>query len=231
MSNVEAVLSAQAAQVAAERKAKKDIADYKEFADEKIASAMSDKSTAIRLADVRTKISEKNEKIAWSSLVAILLCCLVANPVFLYDLRDFIIVPVEWALNSMIDYVDWLRKPYYSDNLNGANHLYAYSDGMAWMLRITTPILIIMITVGACYVICQAVRYYQRRWCNLSLRVSLISLGAIIVFGAGIHSLMNINLVLLLLIIQGVYLMVLFYLDDYFETRNRTNYWIKVQRA
>ena len=50
----------------------------------------------------------------------------------------------------------------------------------------------------------------------------LISTDAAIVFGEGIHNLMKINLVVLFIFIQLVYLGLLICFDDYFETRNKS---------
>ena len=73
--------------------------------------------------------------------------------------------------------------------------------------------------------------YYRKRWCALSQRVLLASHATIIVFGDIIHKIANINLVLLVIIIQILYLGLLIYLDDYFETHNRTYAWIRIQNS
>ena len=75
-----------------------------------------------------------------------------------------------------------------------------------------TLIIGIIVVIG--YGVCMGVAYYKKRWCNLSLRVILISLVAIIVFGGSLHTIMQINLVLLLIIIKVVYMIVLSCLDD-----------------
>ncbi|MCR4655898.1 MAG: DUF6040 family protein, partial [Lachnospiraceae bacterium] len=69
--------------------------------------------------------------------------------------------------------------------------------------------------------------YYRKRWCALSQRILLASFAAVIVFGDIIHKIADINLVLLVIIIQILYLGLLIYLDDYFETQNRTYAWIQ----
>ena len=72
--------------------------------------------------------------------------------------------------------------------------------------------------------------YYRKRWCALSQRILLASFAAVIVFGDIIHKIADINLVLLVIIIQILYLGLLIYLDDYFETQNRTYAWIQIQK-
>jgi hypothetical protein len=230
MSNVDAVKKAQAAQAAAELKAKKDIADYRDAADSKVAAAIDEKSAAIRTADIRVKMAKKKEKIAWGSLATTLFCCLIAYPAFLNDVLDAITLPFVWAWNGINDYAYWLEIPYYSRYTEGVVQRYAYSAGMAWLLRITSVLFYTALAVGICYGIWRIVQYYRERWCSLSLKVLLVSTGAVIVFGEGIHSIMRVNLVALLIIIQTTYLGVLIYLDGYFETQNRERYWEKLQK-
>ena len=113
----------------------------------------------------------------------------------------------------------------------GVEQQVAFSTGWAWFLRILTFILIIACIGVVIYGTYRIALYYKKRWCNLSLKVLLISIAVIIVFGEGIRTHININLVLLLLIVQLLYLGVLAYLDGYYETRNRTDEWEKLQRA
>ena len=231
MSNVEAVESAQAAQKAAERKAEKDIADYKESADKKVSEAVSAKNTAIRQTKEKVKAAKKNQQIAWGSLLVTLLCCLIAYPTFSWDIWYFISVPAGWAWDRLNNYAGWVEKPYYTRSVMGVEQQVAFSTGWAWFLRILTFILIIACIGAVIYGTYRIALYYKKRWCNLSLKVLLISIAVIIVFGEGIRTHININLVLLLLIVQLLYLGVLAYLDGYYETRNRTDEWEKLQRA
>ena len=231
MSNVEAVESAQAAQKAAERKAEKDIADYKESPDKKVSEAVSAKNTAIRQAKEKVKAAKKNQQIAWGSLLVTLLCSLIAYPTFSWDIWYFISVPAGWAWDRLNNYAGWVEKPYYTRSVMGVEQQVAFSTGWAWFLRILTFILIIACIGAVIYGTYRIALYYKKRWCNLSLKVLLISIAVIIVFGEGIRTHININLVLLLLIVQLLYLGVLAYLDGYYETRNRTDEWEKLQRA
>ena len=229
MSSVESVEKAQAAQAAAELKAKKDIADYKKLADGKIDEAVDAKIEAKKNAKLRVDEAKKKERIAWGSLATTLFCCLMAYPAFLNDLWDAITLPFIWTWNGINDYACWLIIPYYSRYIEGVEKRYAYSTGMAWLLRITSVFFTFALTVGICYGIWITIQYYRKRWCSLSLKVLLISTGAVIVFGEAIRSITRVNLVGLLLFVQVAYLGVLKYLDGYFETRSKDRYWERLQ--
>ena len=229
ISNVEAVQKAQATKTAAELKARKDIADYKDMADAKINEAVEAKIEAKKNAQLKVEAAKKKERIAWGSLAATIFCCLMAYPAFLNDLWDAITQPFIWAHNGISDYAYWLKIPYYSRYIEGVEKRYAYSFGMAWLLRVTSIFLAIALIVGICYGTLLVAWYYRKRWCSLSLKVLLISIGAVIVFGEGIHSIMSTNLIALLAFIQVAYLGVLIYLDGYFETRNKDRKWLQIQ--
>ena len=229
MSNVTAVENAQAAKQAAELKAKKEISYYKELANDKISDAISKKNDAISKSKKEVALAKKHEKIAWGSLLATLFCCLIAYPTFLYDIGSFILEPISWIMEALNDYAAWLEQPYYSRYVNGTERLYAYSLGMTWLLRVTSLILITSLTAGGCYGIFKACLYYKSRWCSLSLKVLLVSLAVIIVFGDSIRRYVPINLVLLLILVQAAYIGIIIYLDLYFENRGEWVHWDELQ--
>ncbi len=229
MSNVTAVENAQAAKQAAEAKARQDIANCKEEANSKVSEAVKAKNDTIKVANAKIKAAKKSQQIAWSSLIATLFCCLMAYPVFLEDVWEFISAPIILAWDSLNIYAKWMAAPYYSKFVDGTEKLYAYPPGTAWLLRILSFALLITIIAGTCYGLYQLWLYYRKRWCNLSLRVLLVSLAAIIVFGPVLKKLLSINLILLLGILQVLYLGVLIYLDGYFDSRYKTNDWIRIQ--
>ncbi|MCR5604654.1 MAG: DUF6040 family protein [Lachnospiraceae bacterium] len=231
MSNVKAVQDAQAAQKAAERKAEMDITDYKKEADKKVSDAEKAKKTTIRQSKEKVKAAKKNQKIAWGSTLITLLCCLIAYPTFSWDLWYFISVPAIWAWDKLNDYAAWMEKPYYSKMVAGTEQFYAFSTGWAWTLRVLTFLLILTCAVFISLIIAGLVKYYKKRWCNLSLKVLLASFAGIIVFGEGIRDHVSINLVLLFIIIQAIYLGVLVYLDGYYDTRNLLDKWEEIQSA
>lgn len=197
MSNVKAVQEAQAAQKAAEQRAKKDIADYKKIADNKIADAVKDKHSAIRQANKKIKIADKNMQISQGSFVVTLLCCLIVHPVFLSDIWDFVFMPAVWVWNGI-------------DNPVSAVLSLAFFAGIG-------------------YGILKLWLYYKKRWCSLSQRVLWASLAAVIIFGEEFQKYLNINLVLLFVVVQIMYLGVLIYLDGYFESKNMIDKWSNIQ--
>lgn len=101
MSNVKAVLDAQAAKEAAEQKAAKNIAEYKRTADKRVSEAVKAKNTAIKNADKKAQIALKNQKIAQGSLIVTLLCCLIVHTAFLVDMWYFVYTPAMWVWDSM----------------------------------------------------------------------------------------------------------------------------------
>ena len=229
MSNVTAVENAQAAKQAAEAKARQDIANCKEEANSKVSEAVKSKNDTIKVANAKIKAAKKSQQIAWGSLIATLFCCLMAYPVFLEDVWEFISAPIILAWDSLNIYAKWMAAPYYSKFVDGTEKLYAYPPGTAWILRILSFALLITIITGICYGLYQLWLYYRKRWCNLSLRVLLVSLAAIIVFGPVLKKLLSINLILIVGILQVLYLGVLIYLDGYFDSRYKTNDWIRIQ--
>ena len=229
MSNVTAVENAQAAKQAAEAKARQDIANCKEEANSKVSEAVKAKNDTIKVANAKIKAAKKSQQIAWSSLIATLFCCLMAYPVFLEDVWEFISAPIILAWDSLNIYAKWMAAPYYSKFVDGTEKLYAYPPGTAWILRILSFALLITIITGICYGLYQLWLYYRERWCNLSLRVLLVSLAAIIVFGPVLKKLLSINLILLLGILQVLYLGVLVYLDGYFDSRYKEKDWLRIQ--
>ena len=229
MSSVEAVTNAQAAKLAAEAKARQDIANCKEEANNKVSEAITAKTDAIRLSNTKINAAKKREQIALGSLIVTLFCCLIAYPAFLEDAWEFIATPILWALDNLSIYAKWMVTPYYSKFVDGNEKLFAYSTGVAWILRILSFALLFASITGICYGMYKLWLYYRKRWCNLSLKVLLISLAVMIVFGVGIKSFMSINLVLLFGIIQIVYLGFLIYFDGYFDSHNKSDFWIRIQ--
>ena len=231
MSNVEAVQAAQAAQKAAERKAENDIADYKKGADKRVADAISAKNAAICQAEESVASMEKKQKTAWGFSLATLLCCLIAYPAFLLDVWYFFSIPAVWAWKKLKDYAHWMKAPYYPKTVRGTGHTAAFPTGWAWVLRLLTILLILACIAVICYGICRLVMYYRKRWCSLSLEVLLGSIDFVIIFGETVQSYTSWNLVLILLVLQAFYLGVLTYFDGYYDARNRTDDWERIQNA
>ena len=99
------------------------------------------------------------------------------------------------------------------------------------MDNVASALLALACIAGGDFVSYRLWLYYRKRWYSLSQRVLFTSLAAVIVFGDIIHKIADINLVLLVIVIQILYLGLLIYLDDYFETHNRTYAWIRLQKT
>lgn len=153
------------------------------------------------------------------------------NNTFTNDVKDFFIVPISWCSGKAVIYFNWLKTPYYMDGIPGSEYVVCFTNGMAWFLRILT---ITLLAIGnACLVFFTAKlwQFYRERWCNLSLKVLLATLTTILVFGRTIREHIPINLLLIFLVIQIVYLGVLRYCDDFFANRNLSDKWDKIQKA
>lgn len=195
-----------------------------------LSDAIKARDTAVQKNRELLLTAKSSRKTAWGVLAGTLLCCLIAYPAFLYDVWYFAACPIVWIFEKMYEYAVWMSAPYYTKIINGADTLCVFSGGSAWILRILSLLLIFACIAGICYVIYRMVLYYKKRWCNLSLKVLLLSLAVVIVFGELIHEYANINLLLLLLITQAGYLGVLIYLDGYYESRCLSDTWEKIQK-
>lgn len=229
MSNVMAVRSAQASQKAAESKAEKDLFNSRISANKKISEAMDEKNAAIREADRKVAIAQKERQISRTTLFITILFCLAAYPDFLIDSRDFVTGLIKWCIDKIYGFSLWLGHPYHTEFIYGLEKAIPYSTGPAWILRVLSLIFVPALIFGICYGLYRGWLYYKKRWCNLSLRVLLTSLAAVILFGEGIHEYVSINLCLLHLLIQIAYLCCLRYLDGCYKNRNKTVEWERIQ--
>ena len=117
------------------------------------------------------------------------------------------------------------------DGFPGSEYAVCFTNGMAWFLRILT---ITLLAIGnACLVFftVKLWQFYRERWCNLSLKVLIATLTTILVFGRTIREHIPINLLLLFLVSQIVYLGVLRYCDNFFANRNHSNKWDTIQKT
>ena len=197
MSNIKAVEDAVNAQKASEAKAKAEIAACNAEASRQVKKAEDERKEAVHNAKLLAREAKKKQQIAWGALFLTLLCCLIKCPVLIFDLWDFLAVPIDWTWNSL-------------------------NDGAYW---------VILIIAGLVYGGYLLARYYIKRWCNLSLKVVMASLAAVIVFGDTIQKYVHCNLVLLFSLVQVAYLGVLIYLDGYYDTRKKQGEWKKLQNV
>ena len=158
---------------------------------------MDEKNAAIREADRKVAIAQKERQISRTTLFITILFCAVAYPDFLIDSRDFVFGLIKWCIDKIYGFSLWLGHPYHTEYINGIEKVILYSTGPAWILRVLSLIFVPALVFGICYGLYRVWLYYKKRWCNLSLRVLLISLAAVILFGKGIHEYVSINLCLL----------------------------------
>ena len=231
MSNVEAVQSAQTAQKAAEQKAKKDILACEAKARGKVYTATMEKNAAIKDAKKRVRNAEKSQRTAWGSLIFALWCCLIVHPICILDMGYFICVPITWAWRTLTTYIEWLRKPNYTKIVGNIEKTYLYSTAWAWILRIVSLLVLLVCVLCICCIVHSLCQYYRKRWCRLSLKVLLVSIIIIVVFGEEIRKYVDMNLVLIFFIIHSTYLFVLGCLDKYYESIYCTEDWKRLQNA
>ena len=106
-----------------------------------------------------------------------------------------------------------------------------YSTGWSWMFRIGSLLLLgIAIFLIGITIYC-LVKYYRKRWCNLSLKVVLATISMILVFGDTFSKHVPVNLVLVFLLVQPVYLLVLIFLDCHYESKGLSDKWKLKQNA
>jgi len=79
----------------------------------------------------------------------------------LWDIWYFISTPIDWAIGKLNEYAAWMEQPYYSEISGGMEKIYAFSDGWAWLLRISSFILILACIALICYGLFQIGLYYK----------------------------------------------------------------------
>lgn len=229
MSNVEAVQAAQAAQKNAEQKANQTISACKAEARGKVYTATLEKKSAIKEAKKRVQKAEKSQRTAWGFFFLTLCSILIVHPACLLDMEDFICTLSIWIWNTLTTYTGWLQRPYFTKIVGTIEKTCPFSTRWAWILRILSliglPVCIFCFFYGV-YGICH---YYKQRWCKLSMKVLLSSIIIIIVFAEEIRKYIEINLILIFIIIQVVYLFILRYLDKHYDSKNRTDDWKQIQ--
>ena len=217
-SSVEAVDRARAERDQALRDKDKGIKAAKSQASHETYEAHQKQKDAEQQAKKAVSTLKERSFLYMGLLAFTLLCVGVMNTQVVSDLLDFFKVPSVGIYNMASDYIEWLIS--LSDKLE---------LGWAWVVRILLTLLIL----GACFgiVVClfSLCKWYRSRWCTLSLKVMVVTLAIITVFGEPIRSIISINLILLFFLVQIAYLFVLRYFDGYFEKRYRTNEWKVIQ--
>ena len=177
-------------------------------------------------ASTKTSALLKRRSFLYSGLLNGLLFFLsVKNKVFVNDIIDFFKIPTQTLFHFVTVYFTWLHTPTYGKN----EEIIAFSPELAWCLRIITPLLITVVFIIVIKFIISLIRFYRRRWCPLSLKAWVFSYGGVVIFGDKIQSILPINLLLLVLIFQVLYLIILLCMDTYYENRYLTLEWEQIQ--
>ena len=163
---------------------------------------------------------EKRSFLYIGLLAFTLLCCAMMNRQVISDFLDFFQTPALGICDMVCEYTEWLVS--LSDRME---------IGWAWLVRILVTLLIIAIVFGIMYVVIDLVKTYNKRWCTLSLKVMVVTLAVIAVFGELIRKVLPVNLILLFFIVQVGYLITLWYFDGYFENRYRSDDWERIQNS
>ena len=143
------------------------------------------------------------------------------------DIIDFLKVLVLGIYEVTSSYFAWIIR-----SANESNHnIVEFSTGLAWILRILTTALIFGVMFKLVCFVRWIIKKYRERWCTLSLKVLVVSLAIITVFGESIRAVISINLVSLFMLIQIAYLCILWYFDAYFENRYITHIWKDIQNS
>ena len=175
----------------------------------------------------RAKESLKKRSFLYISLLAFtLFCCGVTNRQVVSDFASFLETLIMGVFHMISSYIGWMKKPSYYGEFNQV--LY-FDTGMAWFLRIITLVAVLGIITALTIGIALLVMLYMDRWCTLSLKVMVMSLAVITIFGKSIRTVLPVNLILLFFLIQIAYLGVLWYLDGYFASRQRSATWEYIQ--
>ena len=147
------------------------------------------------------------------------------------DIGRFVCAPIICVWDTVNIYTKWIQNPYYSKIVGTIEKTYSFSSGWAWVLRLLSLPILPVCAFCICYGILWVCQCYRKRWCMLSLKVLLVSIVIIIVFGEEIRKYVEINLIWLLIIIQAVYLYVLGKLDKYYDSINSIDDWIRIQNT
>jgi ABC-type multidrug transport system fused ATPase/permease subunit len=217
-SNVDAVNKAIAERNQAIKDKKEGIREAQSRASHEIYEACQKQQKAERKANEATETLERRSFLYIGLLAFTLLCNCIMNSVVVSDLLDFFKVPSVSIYESACDYIEWL--------INLSSKL---ETGWLWTVRILLTLLIIIVSGLIIIGLYSLIKWYMSRWCTLSLKVMVITIAVISIFGEPIRSLISVNLILLFFLVQILYLFVLWYFDGYYETRSKTDEWKEIQ--
>ena len=163
---------------------------------------------------------EKNTYLSFGLLAFTLICCGIMNATVRKDIIDFFVISGTTIYESVSTYVDWLI------SLSEKMEWY-----WVWLLRILFSAVIVLSLIGIILGIKALYQKYKKRWCTLSLKALVVSIAVLTVFAEPIRRFIPINIVLLFLFTQVGYLIILWYFDDYYANRYRSDEWEDIQNG
>jgi hypothetical protein len=189
-------------------------------ANAKVKEAQIEKDSAIRDRDKIKKESEAREFSSRSELKkkTLVMYGLLTITYLLYGLRNnqlitdlinFFKVPYLYLYKKGDSLIGWLQVPTYTEN----NVTVAFAAEWAWFFRIASVLVVVALVILLGTILLSILRVYKNIWCNLSLKVLSLSLAVITTFGDIIKGWLSINLVLLFLISQVIYIIIWIYIS------------------
>lgn len=184
----------------------------------KIIKAEHEKNKAEEDAKAAQATLEARSFLYMGLLAFTLLFVGMMNSQIVSDFFDFFKILAIGIYDMASVYIEWLIS--LSD---------IYEIGWAWVVRILLTLIILGVCFGIIICLLSLWKWYKARWCTLSLKVIVMSLAIITAFGEPIRSKLPINLILLFFLVQVTYLFVLWYFDEYFNNRKRSEEWKAIQ--
>jgi lysylphosphatidylglycerol synthetase-like protein (DUF2156 family) len=189
-------------------------------ANAKVREAQIEKDSAIRDRDKIKKESEEKvistrselkqkTVIMYGLLIITYLLYGFRNNQLISDFINFFRVPFLYLYKEGAVFIGWLQVPTYTVS----NVKVAYAIGWAWFFRIASVLGVVALVILLGIILLSILRAYKSIWCNLSLKVLSLSLAVITTFGDIIKGWLSINLVLLFLISQVIYIIIWIYIS------------------
>lgn len=208
--------------------AQSELKKYKKDCQKEIRKANKLKKTAESEMFNAITLLKRKSYLHWNFLAFILICTCIKSKSFIYDVKMSLIDILQIFKSLWYHYYEWLSHPSYPPIKAGTKYFTGYVIwGMRIMAVLTTLILIVIIFKRIFY-IC---RFYKNRWCTLSLKVFVISLTIIFIFGEQIKKYLPVNLFVSFIVIQLLYLCFLKYMDSHYEAKGRFDYWDYIQHV
>lgn len=166
------------------------------------------KESEAKVISTRSELKQKTV-IMYELLIVTYLLYGFRNNQLIADFINFFKVPLLYLYKEEAVFIGWLQVPTYTVN----NVKFAYAIEWAWLLRIASVLGVVALVILLGIILLSILRAYKSIWCNLSLKVLSLSLAVITTFGDIIKGWLSINLVLLFLISQVIYIIIWIYIS------------------